>query len=260
MTNKPATQTKARISYDKESTNERFYMEDGQADGMQTFILDGGIKFVAEWDASYEVEQNNNQAEPNRLSNIKVFDDISYSEFKSVSGGREVSVPEVLIDAADQNFIKAEIARLMNDWFAKEELQRLEDMETKIVGYDLFFEVKCPDLELKVFTDVRVMADSILYCGECPRLALILNALDNEGFADEDSIKKQLLEATKGDKSEDYEDIEIWNYEKTMSYSLDRIVPLKEVAVSVKYDGEMCAKTVLLPLCKEENYFGRYFN
>jgi hypothetical protein len=227
---------------------------------MQTFVLNGNIKFVAEWDASYEVEQNNNQAEPNRLSNIKVFDNISYSEFKRIDGDRDISVPEVLIDAADQNFIKAEVVRLMNDWFAKEEQQHLEDMETKIVGYDLFFEVKCPSPELKVFTDVRVMDDSLPYYGEYPRLALILNALDNEGFADEDSIKKQLLDSTDGDKLEDYEDIQIWNDEKTMSYVLDRIVPLKEVSVSVKYDGEMCAKTVLMPLCKKENYFGRYFN
>lgn len=255
MTNKPAAQEKARIFYDKESTNERFFMEDGQADGMQTFVLDGNIKFVAEWDASYETKQNDNQAEPNRLSNIKVFDSITYSEFKTYGDDKAVSVPEVEINAADQNFIKAEIARLMNDWFATEERQRLEDAETKIVGYDLFFEVLCP--ELKVFTDVRVMDDMIPPYSERLRLALVLNALDNEGLTDVDSAKKQLLGAA---ESEDYEGIMVWNDEKTMGYSLDRIVPLKEVSVEVKYDGKICTKMVLVPLCKEENHFGRYFN
>lgn len=259
MTTTTAAEKNPRLYHDDTSTNERFTMEDGQFDGLLTFVLDGNIEFVAEFNGSYQVKRNEDQAQPDSISYIEIGDDIDYSEFKQrVEGSEEKTyLDDVMIEDEDQEVIKEAISGALERWFKTEEDIRLNKMETDIVAYDVFFECLCP--EIKVFSEVRIGADSIPFSTN-PSLAIILYALDNEGVTDEKSAKKQLMAGAGEDGSEGYEDITVWNDEKTMGYSVSRVVPLKEVNVSVKYNGEMRAKKVLVPLHENENTFGRYYN
>lgn len=127
-----------------------------------------------------------------------------------------------------------------------------QEVEDEVAAYDVFFEVFCPDI--KIFTDVRVGADSASNDFEA-----IVNALDNEGLTDEDSIKKALI-AGKGDTGQgDYDSVTVWNDDNSMGYCVDRVVPLKAVDIEVEYNGIAHAKQVLVPINANENTLGRYF-
>lgn len=254
-----------RITYDTDSTNYRLFNTDngvvGRSDGLMQFTLDGNFQFVAEFDATYQAVVDTEDNSKVGITNITVDRKIEYSEFATLldNGDKGMDLPPLQLSedvvAAVRTLITTEIENSFNHSNRDFDEDFEWDIEPadKVVCYDVFFEVFCPDI--KVFTDVRV--DIVNASND---FEAIVDALDNEGLTDLDSIEDALTDGRSERGQTDFHGVTVWNKDKSMGYCVDRVVPLKAVDIQVEYDGKMQNKRIFVPIDSQENIFGRYYD
>lgn len=258
--------TKPRsVSYDDNSTNYRQSTVDngvvGRADGLLQFSLGGKFKFVAEYEATYFIEKSEDGNSKDRCINIEIDRNITFSEFATLleNGETGVELPELMLSAGEIEAVRALIATEITKSFDNGCREIDYDFEWEIedknavVAYDVFFE--CVGLSIKVFTDSRVDTYNASNNFEA-----IVDALDNEGLTDIDSVKKALINGQDDTDSDNYNGVTVWNDDKSLGYRVDRVVALKAVDIEVEYDGVNQSKRIFVPIDKHENIFGRYYD
>ena len=254
-----------RITYNTDSTNYRLFNTDngvvGRSDGLMQFTLDGNFQFVAEFDATYQAVVDTDDNSKAEIANITVDRKIEYSEFATLlgNGDKGMDLPPLQLSDDVVAEVRALIATEIENSFNHSNRDFDEDFEwdiesaDKVVCYDVFFEVLCPDI--KVFTDVRV--DIVNASND---FEAIVDALDNEGLTDLDSIEDALTDGRSERGQTDFHGVTVWNKDKSMGYCVDRVVPLKAVDIQVEYDGKMQNKRIFVPIDSQENIFGRYYD
>ena len=86
----------------------------------------------------------------------------------------------------------------------------------------------------------------------------VIGAVFNAGAGDRDYVEQQLEGLTTIAAIVGKDDL-IYDDTGDISFEIAKITPLKKVDIRVEYDGELCEKTILLPIDKEENKYNAYF-